>query len=64
MKHETIGKARYATAAKVRAFVALARELEMDVAGFEVGADGSIRVIEARAMPSTATDFDRLQDQL
>lgn len=58
-------KAHYATPAKVRNFVQLARDLGLDVAGFEVSAEGTIRIIEARAAaPAPQTDFDRWKDQL
>lgn len=59
---------RYARDRKVEEMVALGRRLGLDVAGFEVSADGAIKVLEARAMLSApsppATDFDRFMDQL
>lgn len=58
------GRATYPAAEKVRSFVQLARELGLDVAGFEVCRDGTIRVVESRAVPSPANDFDRFKDQL
>lgn len=57
-------KARYPNVTKVRGFVKLARELGIDVAGFEVFPDGTIRIVEARATPEVMTDFDRFKDQL
>lgn len=58
-------KARYPHKAKIVAAVALARELGLDVAGYEVSADGAIRVFEARAeAKKPQTDFDRFEDQL
>ena len=60
--------ARYPTKAKITAAIQLARELGLDVAGFEISADGHIRIMEARmATPDArggATAFDRFQDQL
>lgn len=57
-------KARYPNVTKVRGFVKLARELGIDVAGFEVSADGAIRIIESRATLEVTTDFDRYKDEL
>lgn len=57
-------KARYPNVTKVRGFVKLARELGIDVAGFEVSPDGTIRIIESRAAPEVTTDFDRYKDEL
>mgnify|MGYP000297679449 CR=1 FL=1 len=57
-------KARYPNITKVRTFVKLARELGIDVAGFEVSPDGAIRIVEARASPDVMTDFDRYKDEL
>lgn len=44
--------------------VAAAKACGLDVAGFEVTPDGSIRIMEARAVPVIANDFDRWQDRL
>ncbi len=42
--------------------VAAARDAGLDVAGIEVSADGSIKIIEARAMPKQAmTEFERME---
>jgi hypothetical protein len=57
-------KPRYANVTKVRGFVKLARELGIDVAGFEVSPDGTIRIVEARAKPDVMTDYDRYKDEL
>jgi hypothetical protein len=58
-------KARYPHKAKIIAAVQVARELGLDVAGFEVSPDGAIRVFEAPAAPATPqNDFDRFKDQL
>jgi len=60
-----IEKARYATDAKVRKYVALGKSLGLDVAWFEVSPDGSIRVGEARNPEAEPTsDFDKFKDQL
>jgi hypothetical protein len=65
MNAQTKVKARYATPAKVKAFVTLARELDIDVAGFEVSPDGTIRIVEARAAPQQPmNDFDRFESEL
>ena len=60
----TKGKARYATKPKIKAMIEIARELGLDVGGFEVSPDGAIRVFEKHAPPPTGTDFDRYEDQL
>jgi hypothetical protein len=57
-------KARYPRKAKIIAAVEIARQLDLDVAGFEVSPDGSIRVFEARAQPQPTSLFDQLKDQL
>jgi hypothetical protein len=59
-------KACYPHKAKVLSYVQIARDLGLDVAGFEVSPNGSIRVFEAPAAPATApqSDFDRFKDQL
>lgn len=42
--------------------VAAARAAGLDVAGIEVSPDGSIKIIEARAMPAKAmTEFERME---
>lgn len=51
-------KPSYATKAKIKMLVEVARELKLDVAGIEVSPDGSIRVIEARAVPKPANQLD------
>ena len=59
---------QYATDKQVERAVDLARRCGLDVAGFEVSADGTIRILDARAMSKTpaapANDFDRFMDQL
>lgn len=57
-------KARYPTKAKIKAAVEIARELGLDVAGFEVSPDGSIRVLESRIVPQPGNDFDRFEAEL
>ncbi|RIA37509.1 hypothetical protein DFR49_3394 [Hephaestia caeni] len=57
-------KPAYANKAKIRNLVETARELGLDVAGIEVSPDGSIRVVEARAIPRPTSLFDQLEDQL
>ena len=54
----------YPTKALIKRAVDAAREAGLDVAGFEVSADGSIRIMEARALPSLGADeFARLEAQ-
>jgi len=56
---------RYPSKARVRQYVELANEMGLDVAGFEVTADGAIRVFEARTAESEPISaFDRYKDQL
>ena len=60
---------RYASDDQVEHMVSLGRRLGLDVAGFEVSADGAIKVLEARAMLSApaagpASDFDRFASEL
>lgn len=59
-------KARYATKPKIKAMVEIARELGLDVAGFEVSPDGAIRVFEAAPAPAAApvNDFDKFESEL
>ncbi|WP_447727243.1 hypothetical protein [Sphingomonas koreensis] len=65
MNAQTKFKAHYPTSAKVKTFVMVARELGIDVAGFEVSPDGTIRIVEARAAPQEPlSDFDRYKDEL
>ncbi len=57
---------RYASDQQIERMVEVGKRLGLDVAGFEVSADGTIRILEARAVarPSPANDFDRFKDQL
>lgn len=59
---------KYPTKAKISRAVTIARELGLDVAGFEISPDGLIRIVEARAFGSGSraepNAFDRFQDQL
>jgi hypothetical protein len=58
-------KAHYPHKAKIAWAVKIARELDIDVAGFEVSPDGVIRVFEAPPAPATPqTDFDRYEGEL
>jgi len=58
-------KRTYATKPKIRAAVEIARELGLDVAGFEISPEGAIRVFEARAETSTPqNEFDRYEHEL
>lgn len=71
MKHETFPdrqRRRYPSEQQIARTIEIARRAGLDVAGFEVSAEGSIRILEARAMnakPAAPTsDFDRYADQL
>ena len=44
-------RARYPTKANIRRAVETARELNIDVAGYEIGPDGTVRVLDARRAP-------------
>jgi len=54
----------YPTKAKIRQMIEAARACGLDVCGFEVSADGAIRVMEARAPAAIANDFDRWEARL
>jgi len=56
---------RYPRKAQIERLVAAAKACGIDVAGFEVSPDGTVRILEARAVaPPPATDFDRYADRL
>lgn len=59
---------RYPSEQQIQRMVAIGKRVGIDVAGFEVSADGAIRIIEARAMTSAPaapkSDFDRFAHQL
>jgi hypothetical protein len=50
----------YPTRRAIAHVVNTAKKLGVDVAGVEVSPDGTIRAVEARALPSSDTLFDRL----
>lgn len=53
-------RAAYPGKVAIRHVVEAAKAAGLDVAGIEVSADGSIRIMEARAVPSPATsEFDK-----
>lgn len=54
----------YPTKAKIRQMIEAARDCGLDVFGFEASRDGTIRVMEARAAPAIANDFDRWEARL
>jgi len=58
-----IPKPAYPGKVAIRHAVETARGLGLDVAGFEVSPDGTIRVMEARAMPKP-TETGSLYDKL
>lgn len=56
---------RYPRKAEIERVVAAARACGLDVSGFEVSPDGTIRIMEAREMPDTPkSDFEKYKDQL
>lgn len=56
-------KLRYPRKAQIERTIRAAKACGLDVAGFEVSPDGTIRIMEARDV-SSATDFDRFADRL
>lgn len=57
------GARAYPGKVAIRHAIEAARDLGLDVAGFEVTLDGTIRVIDARALPKAAPAslFDQLE---
>lgn len=53
----------YPTKAKVLAAIEYAREAQLDVAGFEVSPDGSIKVLTPAAFPAAPRDEFEAWDQ-
>jgi hypothetical protein len=59
---ETRGARAYPGKVAIRHVVEAARDLGIDVAGLEVAPDGTIRVMEARAIPQQPKSlFDQLE---
>jgi hypothetical protein len=56
-------KLRYPRKAEIERIVSAAKSCGLDVAGFEVSPDGTIRIMEARAV-ANVNDFDRFADRL
>lgn len=56
-------KLRYPRKAQIERAIAAAKACGLDVAGFEVSPEGTIRIMEARAV-ANPTDFDRFSDRL
>lgn len=56
----------YAGKVPIRHALEVARDFGIDIAGFEISPDGTIRVLDARAMPAKQplSDFDRLEAEL
>lgn len=54
---------RYPRKAEIERIVSAAKSCGLDVAGFEVSPDGTIRIMEARAV-ADLTDFDRFAERL
>lgn len=58
-------KPRYPRKGQIERVVAAAKACGLDVAGFDVSPDGTIRIMEARAVkPPPISDFDRFADRL
>jgi len=56
---------RYPRKAEIARAVEAAKACGLDVSGIEVSPDGTIRIVEARAVPKQpANDFERYQDRL
>ncbi|MEA3034236.1 MAG: hypothetical protein QOH86_2252 [Sphingomonadales bacterium] len=55
------GSRAYPGKGAIRRVVETARDLNLDVAAFSVAPDGTITVMEARAMPQPGGLFDRLE---
>ncbi len=53
----------YPSKAKVKGYVDLGRELGLEVAGFEVAPDGTIRILSAAAFPAHPKDEFEAWDQ-
>lgn len=56
-------KFRYPRKAQIERMVSAAKSCGLDVVGFEVSPDGTIRIMEARAV-ADLNDFDRFADKL
>ena len=59
-----VSSTRYARKAEIVRAVQAAKASGLDVAGIEIGPTGGIRIMESRAIPAPATDFDRWEAQL
>jgi len=57
-------KAGYPGKVAIRHVVEAAKSLGIDVAGIEVTPDGTIRVLESRAMPKKDDLFDQWADRV
>jgi hypothetical protein len=55
---------RYPTKAAIERAVQAAKACGLDVAGFEIGPNGIIRIMEPRSAQANPTDFDRWADKL
>lgn len=57
-------KLRYPRKSEIQRAIDAGRACGLDVAGYEVGPDGVIRIMEARARQSAGNEFDRWADKL
>lgn len=57
-------KRAYPRKAEIARAVEAAKACGLDVAGIEVSPNGSIRLLENRAIPQPENDFDRWEDRL
>lgn len=57
-------KRAYPRSPEIKRLIKAGRDAGLDVAGFEASPDGTIRVVEARAIPAAPpTLFDELEEQ-
>lgn len=57
-------KPSYPRKSQIQRAIEAGRACGLDVAGYEVGPDGVIRIMEARARQTAGNDFDRWADKL
>lgn len=57
-------KIRYPRKSEIQRAIEAGRACGLDVAGYEVGPDGIIRIMEPRARQNAGNDFDRWADRL
>jgi hypothetical protein len=60
----TFPRLRYPHKAEIVRAVEAAKACGLDVAGVEVSPNGTIKIIEARALPQPQDEFERWNDRL